>query len=335
MSEVQPIRGVNLGGWLIAERWLTPSLFAGTDALDEFTFMQTPGAAAKIEDHRRTFITGEDFRWLAEHGVDLVRIPVGYWLFDGDPPFTPVIDHLDWAVRTAASVGIKVLIVLHGAPGSQNGRDHSGRIGAVGWHRHSIHRLQTTEVLTRIARHYRSRDLWGIELLNEPRYGLIQFKLRAFYRRVNAQLAGLLDPGTAIVFSDAFTPRLLSGALRPRSAVPVIMDCHLYQTFKPWDRRRSIAGHLKLAQSRAMLIKKLSRRQPVLVGEWSGVLPAEAIGDLAPDVKRALLADFLRVQQEAYAGAIGWCYWTYKTEVDDDWNFRYLVEEGLISLARD
>lgn len=34
------IKGVNLGGWLLLERWMSPSLFAGTDAVDEYTLMQ-------------------------------------------------------------------------------------------------------------------------------------------------------------------------------------------------------------------------------------------------------------------------------------------------------
>ena len=61
-----PLRGVNLGGWLVLERWMTPRLFAGTDAKDEYSFMQTPDAKEKINKHRDTFITEDDFRWLAE-----------------------------------------------------------------------------------------------------------------------------------------------------------------------------------------------------------------------------------------------------------------------------
>ena len=43
------MRGVNLGGWLVLEKWMTPGLFAGINAVDEYTFMQTPGAAKKID----------------------------------------------------------------------------------------------------------------------------------------------------------------------------------------------------------------------------------------------------------------------------------------------
>jgi glucan 1,3-beta-glucosidase len=42
------LRGVNLGGWLILEKWMTPSVFEGTEATDEYTFAQTSGAKEKI-----------------------------------------------------------------------------------------------------------------------------------------------------------------------------------------------------------------------------------------------------------------------------------------------
>ncbi len=32
------IKGVNLGNWLVLEKWMSPSLFAGTDAADEGWF---------------------------------------------------------------------------------------------------------------------------------------------------------------------------------------------------------------------------------------------------------------------------------------------------------
>ena len=32
----EKLKGVNLGGWLVLEKWITPSLFDGTNAVDEF-----------------------------------------------------------------------------------------------------------------------------------------------------------------------------------------------------------------------------------------------------------------------------------------------------------
>ncbi len=32
---MEQLRGVNLGGWLVLEKWMNQNLFAGTDAMDE------------------------------------------------------------------------------------------------------------------------------------------------------------------------------------------------------------------------------------------------------------------------------------------------------------
>ena len=164
------LRGVNLGGWLIVEKWMTPSLFADTDAVDEYTFMQTPGARVKLRSHQKNFIREDDFKWMANNGVQAIRIPVGYWLFDGDDPYVSCIGYLDWAFRMAAKYDLQVLVCLHGAPGSQNGHDHSGRIGKALWHQSFAYQQRTLEVLMRIATRYRAHSqFWGLELLNEPR----------------------------------------------------------------------------------------------------------------------------------------------------------------------
>ena len=150
-SSNRALRGVNLGGWLLLEKWMTPTLFEGTDAIDEYTFMQTDGVRMKIERHRQTFIQEADFKWLAANGIEAVRIPIGYWIFDGDEPSRVGISHLDWAVRMATKYKLKVLLDLHGAKGSQNGKDHSGRMGRAEWFRRPEYRRQTIDTLIRIA----------------------------------------------------------------------------------------------------------------------------------------------------------------------------------------
>ena len=55
-------RGVNLGGWLVLEKWITPSLYAGVQAEDEYTLCQTLGkakASERLKRHRETWITAE------------------------------------------------------------------------------------------------------------------------------------------------------------------------------------------------------------------------------------------------------------------------------------
>jgi glucan 1,3-beta-glucosidase len=73
-----PLRGVNLGGWLVLEKWMTPSLFAGLAATDETTWCveQGPAAAPRLRAHWDSFITQDDLFWLAGVGINAVRIPL-------------------------------------------------------------------------------------------------------------------------------------------------------------------------------------------------------------------------------------------------------------------
>src|SRR5215469_12190564 len=56
------LRGVNLGAWLVLEKWMTPDTFRGADAEDEYTLCLGLGDKAKgrLDQHRDTFITASD-----------------------------------------------------------------------------------------------------------------------------------------------------------------------------------------------------------------------------------------------------------------------------------
>lgn len=312
---------------------MTPTLFEGTDAIDEYTFMQTDGVRMKIERHRQTFIQEADFKWLAANGVEAVRIPVGYWIFDGDEPYTAGIAHLDWAVRMATKYKLKVLLDLHGAKGSQNGKDHSGRVGGNEWFRRGDYRRRTTEALTRLAKRYYDDDcIWGIELLNEPKIGVFHFKLRHFYNHTYDALLKVARPGTYIVFHDAFTPRLISGAVLASSSLPVAMDIHWYQFGRLFHRFEKIKSYFRVVGRRSELIARMQRRQPIVVGEWSVVLNGAILGGVSPDKEQELFKEHAKLQLAAYDNALAWFYWTYKTEGRGIWHFRSQVEDGVIVL---
>lgn len=329
--------GVNLGGWLVLERWMTPSLFAGTDAEDEYTFMQTPGAVAKLRDHQKNFIREEDWRWMRDNGVNAVRIPIGYWIFEGEGPYKSCIGRLDWAVRMAEKYDIKVLICLHGAPGSQNGYEHSGKKGKTDWHAEPAYRRKTIECLQRLASRYHGQDaVWGIELLNEPKRGLLQSVLRKFYADAYEAVRAAASPGLKIVFHDAFSPRYMSGVLRPYRRNPVVMDHHWYhffiarplQAYVPFGLYYWYLRHIK-----GSMLRSLSRAQPIAIGEWNGIIGGEKLNNYPKEQHNEIVAEHLRVQLEVYqATTAGWFYWSYKTDDRGVFHFRSLVEDGVISL---
>lgn len=78
------VRGVNLGGWLVLERWMKESVFAGVSGDDETCLCVQLGreeASRRLREHWDTWITQDDFEWIAAHGFNAVRIPVGHWIF--------------------------------------------------------------------------------------------------------------------------------------------------------------------------------------------------------------------------------------------------------------
>lgn len=46
---------------------------------------------SNIQKHRNSFVTHEDFRFLSEHGINTVRIPVGWWIAQDPSPPAPFI----------------------------------------------------------------------------------------------------------------------------------------------------------------------------------------------------------------------------------------------------
>ena len=326
-----PLRGVNLGGWLVLERWMTPRLFQGTDAKDEYSFMRTPGADGKIKMHRDTFITEDDFRWLSMHDYNAVRIPIGYWIFDGDDPYSPCISYLDWAVTMAAKYHLNLLVCLHGAPGSQNGHDHSGRIGKAEWYQDKAYRQQTVELLSRLAARYRDQPaVWGIELLNEPNAWHKPWILRRFYVEAYQAIQSTGRKGIVTVFSDGFMPRFMSGAIKAAADYPVMMDSHWYHFFTPrWAQRLlPIDFYQWLLRRRVKLLTRLSKKQPVLMGEWSGVIGGETLSRFDKSHHKELTYQHLRDQQRLFSHLAGWFYWNYKTEHRGIFHYRSMNEDG-------
>ena len=144
--ELAPFRGVNLGGWLVLEPWIKPSLFEGVCsndecAIDEHSLAKLLGpeaASTVMHAHWDTFVRYEDLQALKAAGINALRIPVGYWLLSSQvqPGDLFVKGGISYLIRTlgwAREIGLRVVVELHSAPGFQNNMDHSGRKDHMGW----------------------------------------------------------------------------------------------------------------------------------------------------------------------------------------------------------
>ncbi|KAH7028069.1 glycoside hydrolase superfamily [Microdochium trichocladiopsis] len=181
-----PARGVNVGGWLSLEPFITPSLFAYDRKLgiiDEYTLMKHLGpktAASTLEKHYATFVTEQTFADIQAAGLDHVRIPYSYWaveVYDDDP----YVFRISWryllrAIEYCRKYGLRVNLDLHGIPGSQNGWNHSGRWGQVRWLNGTdgtLNRQRSLDVHDRLSKFFAQDRYKNIiafyGLANEPR----------------------------------------------------------------------------------------------------------------------------------------------------------------------
>ena len=74
MAESDP----RLGSWFVLERWITESPFRSAKAPAQSDLDVAHGQNAKeiLEQHWDTWITEKDFAWIAERGLNSVRLPV-------------------------------------------------------------------------------------------------------------------------------------------------------------------------------------------------------------------------------------------------------------------
>lgn len=321
-STSSPLRGVNLGGWLVVEKWMTPSLFAGTTAIDQYSLARSPGGVAKLQAHYEAFITEEDFTWLKKHSITAVRVPIGFWALTDELPLTNVQKQLDWLFDMAKKYDIAVLLCLHAARGSQNGNDHSGRAGEVGWYK-PCKRKAALQALLRVAERYSDHsNLWGIELLNEPQVkNFRQYTRLLRWSRQSVHQLRRRFPDLQVVYSDAFGPDKWSGKVKG------VMDVHHYRAFSGEDKQLAIVGHLQKVYDMAAKITKWQKQQPVIIGEWSlGLDELSLQGVPRSEAEKQLGV----VQLQSYSAAAGWFFWNYKTEQADGWNYRHLVEVDIL-----
>lgn len=293
------VKGVNLGNWLVLEKWMSPSLFDGTTAEDEYylpTQLSREVYEARIKVHRAEYITEGDFVRIRAMGLDTVRIPVPYFIFGDRPPFIGCIEELDKAFNWAEKYGLQILIDLHTAPDSQNGFDNGGISGVCKWSKQPEEVEFVLNVLERLAERYGDRKgLWGIEVINEPildnmweimnvpeRYpaadpkkakgsgpNTIEF-IRRFYLDAYDRLRKHLPEEKYIVIHDAFKLDAWKDFMREEKYKNVVLDTHQYLMFAEMDGcEQTVEGYVSyIKEHYEDEIRKMQEYFPVICGEW-------------------------------------------------------------------
>ncbi|TIC14480.1 glycoside hydrolase [Wallemia mellicola] len=140
------ILGVNLGGWLVLEPFIVPGLYEECENIDEpcvdeltlSNYYRSQGKLEEVlEEHYSTFITEKDFADIAAAGLNWIRLPIPFWMIetiDGEPFYEGgAFKYFENAVKWARKYGLRINLDLHTVPGSQNGFNHSGKLGEIHW----------------------------------------------------------------------------------------------------------------------------------------------------------------------------------------------------------
>ena len=292
------VKGVNLGNWLVLEKWMSPGLFDGTTAEDEYylpTQLSKEVYEERIRIHRSEYITERDFTRIKAMGMDAVRIPVPYFIFGDRAPFVGCVKELDNAFNWAEKYGLKILIDLHTAPDSQNGFDNGGISGVCKWSQEPEEVEFELSVLERLAERYGTREgLWGIEVINEPiledmwetmkvteRYpavdpvkaegskpNTIEF-IRQFYLDAYDRIRRYMPEEKYVVFHDAFRLKAWKDFMREDKYKNVVLDTHQYlmvAEMKGCDQ--TVEGYVQYVEELQKDIEEMQQYFPVIVGEW-------------------------------------------------------------------
>ena len=344
---MEKIRGTNLGNWLVLEKWMQPEMFEKYGVEDETWLVRKVPAdelAPLMKAHRDTYVTEDDFRFIAENGLNMVRLPVPYFVFGDRPPFLGCIEYVDKALDWAEKYGLKVLLDLHTTPHSQNGYDNGGITGVCKWCKYPDEVEFALTVLERLAQRYGKREgLLGIEVLNEPISWIVYITapstgksvdkeeakgsghvplpfLRDFYTKAYQRIRKYMSEDKTVVFHDGFRCTHWNRFFREAGFKNVALDTHIYifamENFvpiaKPWVYR--IYLNACMAQ-----VRKAQKDIPVIVGEWcicnkyaskmnQSVMSIEE-RDRVQTEKYRTIAD---MELTAWKETAGWFYWNYQ-----------------------
>jgi endoglucanase len=171
--------GMNFGGLFVHEVWMSPLLGVRTEWDSRATLVNRFGAVQAqklLNAYWDSWATSADFKNMASDGMNTVRMPVyfldymddnGVWRKDSAGAID--FSRIDKLVDQAMKAGVYTIIDLHGAPGSQNGNEHSGKTTGANLYTTARYQTMLVDFWAKMAEHFKDNPhIAGYDLLNEP-----------------------------------------------------------------------------------------------------------------------------------------------------------------------
>jgi len=329
---------------------MTPSLFSQNGVAGgngEWQFCQQLGkqrCQQVLEAHWDSWVSQSDLQTLYNNGITHLRVPVGYWIvsiYADEPYVTGGWKYLTRLLGWAEQIGLKVVVDLHGAPGSQNGHDNSGKSGPIDWPQ-PANVARTVDVLGNLTRQLKGYSVvTAIEVLNEPwtppvggpiPFSLLKSFYMSAYSRIRAQ-----GFGGDIWISDGWDNDQWQGFMSPPNYNSVYLDVHLYHCFGgPRDKSDPWANIDYTCQEDKPLMNSptFKQRDWSIIGEWSNSVskppPSGQYDDFVSNFARAQWNAYGASGNEAGSGpAKGAFFWNFKIESGDPaWSYLDGIKAG-------
>ncbi|KAJ0732930.1 putative glucan 1,3-beta-glucosidase [Helianthus annuus] len=289
-----------------------------------------------MKDHWDTFIVEKDFEFIATHGLNAVRIPVGWWTASDPAPPEPYVggslQYLDKAFLWAGKYKLKVILDLHAAPGSQNGYEHSSSWdGSIQWGQTEETIQETVNIIEFFAARYANNaSLYAIELINEPNASGVSLSVLTKYYEAGYKAVRSHAPNVFVILSNRINGD--SKELLPVASgkTNVVIDVHYYNLFSSIFDNMTVQQNIDFIKTdRAKELQAIATSNGPLtfVGEWVAEWNVKASTTTKEDFQR-----FSKAQLEVFGGAsFGWAYWSLK-HVYDHWSMEWMITNGYISL---
>ncbi|KAI9889687.1 MAG: hypothetical protein M1814_005088 [Vezdaea aestivalis] len=347
------IRGVNLGSWLVAEPWMMGGLWrdgmgcgSAKSEFDCVSFLKQETANAKFQSHWASWITKSDLQEMKNYGLNTIRIPVGYWIYDDivlDSEHFPRggLKFLTQMCGWAAEIGLYIIIDLHGAPYAQQSDAFTGQLnpnpgfyGKDGYAR-AVKFWQWMTKIIHTDSNFRTVGMVGI--LNEPTAD---------------------NPGRTGSMITDFYPTVLKKIRETEASVGAKNKLHVQFMDKMWrsgDATQALPKDDSIAFSDHNYIKYANPgphqqdyisascrdnrmadgQAPKIVDEWSLSIAddLERNPEFAANAgNKDFYSRWFSAQIQTYEKQTnGWVFWSWRNELGDyRWSYKLAVESGAI-----
>lgn len=304
------LRGVNAGGLFVQEEWMCP-----TSLDDHLRMIQTLTARfgyeksmALIEVYESNWWTEKDFDNVKSLGFNLIRLPFAYFNLEDENGELTRFERMDWFIDECDERDIYVILDLHGAYGSQNGKDHSGDTLNNDLFTSEENVEKTIALWETVARRYKDRSIVaGYDILNEPEgvNGYTNYVQWNCFDEIYTAIRAV-DSEHIIIMESVWEVNNL-----PTPSVydweNVVYEYHNYC----WDNYGDYGTQKDFVDKKIddyeRAFKKNYHNVPIFIGEWTGFTNA--------DVWKYTIDEYNHL-------GLHWSVWTYKVALENNtWGF--------------